>query len=481
MDQLFRLGKNDHLGMDQVLATLGVGLQVDRLCIFANTTMPQAPEQLLLTPCWQWFAPETVVEMGRAPYVSRTYQGGLERWQEQLGQGQMLEGLMADLPELEQDYLKSHQVRSLLVGPIQMADRFWGAIILEDCQIDRLWSNPEKTCLQTVTTALGGLLAQGQFTLTQFNLTQGSIQDSQDATPATPTAALTSLQNRDLGAADPAAGSTLNPEDIQAAEISRLWQVIEELERAAVKYEEVESILRKSESRFQKLAANAPGMLYQFRLAPDGAMSFPYASSGCWDMFGYQPGELRRDGTLLTDSVHSEDQEYFLASMHYSAETIRDWEWEGRMVTATGEVKWIQGRSRPERQPDGSVVWDGLLMDVSDRKAAEAKIRESYNLLNSVVNGTSDHILVKDQTGQYILVNDALLETFGISADALIGKDDWAIFPSDEAQKIIKIDQAIMDQRESRTFEETIIVKGKTRTFLTTKTPITMAMGSWRA
>jgi two-component system NtrC family sensor kinase len=39
---------------------------------------------------------------------------------------------------------------------------------------------------------------------------------------------------------------------------------------------EAETALRQSEARFQKLAANVPGMIYQFQLAADGTVSFPY-------------------------------------------------------------------------------------------------------------------------------------------------------------------------------------------------------------
>ncbi|MBE9014130.1 hypothetical protein IQ250_28475, partial [Pseudanabaenaceae cyanobacterium LEGE 13415] len=50
-----------------------------------------------------------------------------------------------------------------------------------------------------------------------------------------------------------------------------------------------EQALQQSEARFQRLAANVPGMLYQFRLAPDGTQSFPYVSAFAEEIWEIEP------------------------------------------------------------------------------------------------------------------------------------------------------------------------------------------------
>lgn len=413
--------------VQDALEVIGIAAKVDRICIFANHRDPEM-EGWVASQRWLWVASETdALAQSNLSREHWSYGQDFVRWYAQLSQGEWVDGLVQHFPEAEQVILSRQGVKSILVSSVQVQNTFWGFIALEDCHQERRWSRGEKSLLNGLAQGLGGAIQQ-------------HVRETEI------------LQVAD----DKASG---------------LWQTIEELEREAVKHEEIERILRQSESRFQKLAANSPGVIYQFCLTPDGSMSFPYVSSACWDIFGYHPGEVRRDGKLLTNAVHPDDQEFFLASMHYSAETLRTWEWEGRMLTAAQEIRWIQGSSRPEKQRDGSIIWDGLLLDVSDRKEAEAKIHESYNLLNSVINGTSDHIIVKNTRGQYILVNEALLNTFGIASESILGKDDWSIFPSSEAQKIRLMDQNIMNSSASKTFEETVIVKGKTRTFLTTKTP----------
>jgi diguanylate cyclase (GGDEF)-like protein len=58
-----------------------------------------------------------------------------------------------------------------------------------------------------------------------------------------------------------------------------------------------------------------------------------------------------------------------------SAQTLEPWAWEGRIVRRDGTMRWLQAVSRPERQGDGSTIWDGLLLDATRAREAEETIR----------------------------------------------------------------------------------------------------------
>ena len=144
---------------------------------------------------------------------------------------------------------------------------------------------------------------------------------------------------------------------------------------------EAEEALRRSEARFQRNAANAPGMMFQFVLHPDGAAAFPFVSDGCRDISELEPSAIMEDAQAIIRIIHPEDQPSFQDTMALSARTLQPWHWEGRFVLPTGQQKWVQGASRPERQPDGSIVWDGLLMDITDRKAAQEALQRAHEQL----------------------------------------------------------------------------------------------------
>ncbi|MBI5343555.1 MAG: PAS domain-containing protein [Deltaproteobacteria bacterium] len=109
----------------------------------------------------------------------------------------------------------------------------------------------------------------------------------------------------------------------------------------------------------------------------------------------------------------------------------------------------------------------------SERREAEEKLRGSRYLLQTLVEGTSDAIYVKDPEGRYLLFNTAASRFTGKSPEAVIGKDDTFLFPTEEANAVMEGDRAVMDSGETRTYEEHVTTAGGEKaTFLSTKGPL---------
>ncbi|MEG3926681.1 MULTISPECIES: PAS domain S-box protein [unclassified Microcoleus] len=138
-----------------------------------------------------------------------------------------------------------------------------------------------------------------------------------------------------------------------------------------------ESALIQSEARFQKMAANLPGMIYQYLLHPDGSDELIYVSSGCWELYELEPEKLQQNSALIWATVHPEDLKPMLESIAISGQTLKPWIYEGRIVTRSGKLKWIRGIARPEMQPGGDILWEGVTIDISDRKLAEIALGQS--------------------------------------------------------------------------------------------------------
>lgn len=124
-----------------------------------------------------------------------------------------------------------------------------------------------------------------------------------------------------------------------------------------------EAALAAGEERFRNIVHNAPGMLYQFRMEPDGATRFTFASAHCREIYGVEPEQLAYATSEILDRIVPEDRENYLASVRRSAETLETWEWQGDIVRRDGQRRSLHGVSRPHREPGGATVWDGILLD----------------------------------------------------------------------------------------------------------------------
>ncbi|HEY9631207.1 MAG TPA: PAS domain S-box protein [Coleofasciculaceae cyanobacterium] len=143
-----------------------------------------------------------------------------------------------------------------------------------------------------------------------------------------------------------------------------------------------ETALRQSESRFQRLVANVPGMIYQYVLHPDSSAEFTYASSASAEIYEIEPAAIQQSETMLWAMVHPDDVESLSTTIALSAAACQPFEHVHRITTPSGRLKWLQVIARPEQQSDGKVVWDGVIIDISDRKAVEQLKDELVSLVS---------------------------------------------------------------------------------------------------
>lgn len=113
-----------------------------------------------------------------------------------------------------------------------------------------------------------------------------------------------------------------------------------------------------------------PGHTMQRRRSPEGKYSYNYVSPGIEDSLGLDPVELMQAEAVDHSWIHPEDRARFIAALEKSAATLSPLDQEVRVEQADGDYKWVRSIGRPRRQPDGSVIWDGVALDVTDRREA---------------------------------------------------------------------------------------------------------------
>jgi PAS domain S-box-containing protein len=174
----------------------------------------------------------------------------------------------------------------------------------------------------------------------------------------------------------------------------------------------LEISLAKSEERLRNLAANIPGVMYQYCHYPDGREEFSYISSGCYDLFEIEPEKIQQNAQKAWKVIHPDDiavvQKFFSYDVQPSLQSQSEW----RIITPSGQIKWLQTTARAYPQADDSVLWDGVLIDISERKRSEARFRHLFE---------SNMIGMKFWThsGKIVSANQAYLNIIGYTQEDL--------------------------------------------------------------
>lgn len=137
---------------------------------------------------------------------------------------------------------------------------------------------------------------------------------------------------------------------------------------------------RESEARLQALAANTPGVIFSFQVRATGDLAFQFAGGATQMLLGLSPEELVADGNRYLRLIVEDDRPGFLTALEASPADGK-LNWEGRILSSAGDIKWINLRSSVRKQANGDPVWEGLMWNITQSKHTEAELRDSQRQL----------------------------------------------------------------------------------------------------
>lgn len=142
--------------------------------------------------------------------------------------------------------------------------------------------------------------------------------------------------------------------------------------------------LREALGRLEKIASQVPGVVYQYRLRPDGSSCFPFASDAIRQIYRVSPEEVREDASKVFDAIHPDDLDGTVASIRASAQTLTPWVHEYRVKFGDGTERWLLGNAIPQAEADGAVLWHGFITDISERRLMTDHLARRSEILSEL-------------------------------------------------------------------------------------------------
>ena len=240
----------------------------------------------------------------------------------------------------------------------------------------------------------------------------------------------------------------------------------------------VEESLRASEARHRDIAANIPGVVYQLQTNRVGSFDVPYMSAGCEALFE-QPLTDLNYSALLFDHMHVGDRALFQHSIAKASKDMERWNLEFRILPAKNRVKWLRGSANPQRLPNGNVIWNGVMLDITELKLAEQMLREREAFQSLLMDTIPSPVYYKDRKGRYLGCNQAFEALFGQPKGELIGKDVAAISSPDLAALSRMKDAELLANPGTQVYESRLMdAKGNPHDVVFHKASIIDAQGA---
>ena len=136
------------------------------------------------------------------------------------------------------------------------------------------------------------------------------------------------------------------------------------------------------------------------------------------NQFGYTAEDLVSGTVPFAQMVHPEDLDRVDRETHENIARGADgFRLEYRLITKNGGVRWVDDRTRVERDTNGEIIfYQGVILDITERKQAEEKLRWNASFLNLMANSSPLAFLVVDnRTDQILYFNHRFCELWGIT------------------------------------------------------------------
>jgi two-component system NtrC family sensor kinase len=196
-----------------------------------------------------------------------------------------------------------------------------------------------------------------------------------------------------------------------------------------------EEMLRASEQEFKNLFEHvASGVFISSKKG-----KFLNANQALLDMLGYDSKEEFLNIDLPQDLyVKPEDRRTFQEMMERDGRVI---DYEVEFKRKDGSTLPILLTGHPRYDPQGNIIgYEGLNVDLTQRKLMEKELREAYDFMNKIVQSSPNAITATDMKGNILIWNQAAEETLGYRASDVIGKMNIRkIYPEGVARKVMQM------------------------------------------
>ncbi|MDD3301086.1 MAG: response regulator, partial [Bacteroidales bacterium] len=126
----------------------------------------------------------------------------------------------------------------------------------------------------------------------------------------------------------------------------------------------------------KNLSSQVPGVIYQYRLYPDGRTAFPFSSEGMYDIYELTPEEVKEDASAVLSRLHPDDVDFVMNEIFESAKNQTLFQCKFRVVLPSKGLRWRQSNASPVLLEDGSTLWHGVITDITDEQYKEELLKQ---------------------------------------------------------------------------------------------------------
>ena len=186
------------------------------------------------------------------------------------------------------------------------------------------------------------------------------------------------------------------------------------------------------ELKYRSVGLNIPGAIYQFVRDANGQDQITFLSEGIEKLVGTPSQSFLDDVYSFFNRIPVEYQADMQESIEESFTTMNPWYMDFPFTKENGSLIWFRGTSIPEHHDNNEVLWNGILLDISELR----KLQQEYDTFFKL---SADMLCIADFNGYFIDISSAWITTLGYTEEELKSRPftDF-VHPDDKEQTILQ-------------------------------------------
>lgn len=213
----------------------------------------------------------------------------------------------------------------------------------------------------------------------------------------------------------------------------------------------LEKKIAEREERLRVLADNlANGAIYQYEMRKDStSRSLTYYSSGIELMTGLSVQALLESPDIFEARIHPENLPAYQEKSRMAMSALQVFEDEFRFQHVNGTWRWLRVRSRPILKDHDTIVWNGLVFDITEMKNAALQIEESEERFRSIADAAPVLIWLSGVDKECFYFNQPWYDFTGRTFAEEQGYGWAAGVHADDLERCVQVYTSSFDKRQS--------------------------------
>jgi PAS domain S-box-containing protein len=228
--------------------------------------------------------------------------------------------------------------------------------------------------------------------------------------------------------------------------------------------------LAEREAQFRALVEQVPAIVYTAGLGENAP--WDYVSPQIETLLGYTPEEWAGRRELWWEALHPDDRDAALEDEQGSARPGGQLRSEYRLRRRDGSWVWVRDEATVIENEHGELRFQGVLLDITERKRAEAEARAKHAQLQAIIDNSPLMIWAKDREFRYLFANlehELLGPADGVP---IVGRRDDDFMSPELAGLFMESDREVLETGRTVQVEQRVHLHGRDRCFLVQKFPL---------